>query len=144
MLYRLGWLLVFVVTLLLFAKYSQAADFKEGLVKGKLKPCPKTPNCISSEYGKIEAINVGQVEPTLAWDKLKQIIVSQNGNIQTETNDYLWAIFKTPVLGFVDDVEARFDSSKNLIHLRSASRVGYYDFGANRKRLIKIINAMQR
>ncbi|MCK5121216.1 MAG: DUF1499 domain-containing protein, partial [Methylococcales bacterium] len=103
-----------------------------------------TPNCISSEYGKIEAINVGQAEPTLAWDKLKQIIVSQNGNIQTETNDYLWAIFKTPVLGFVDDVEARFDSSKNLIHLRSASRVGYYDFGANRKRLIKIINAMQR
>ncbi len=144
MLYRLGWLLVFVATLFLFAKYSQAANFKEGLVKGKLKPCPNTPNCISSEYGKIEAINVGQAEPTLAWDKLKQIIVSHNGNIQTENNDYLWAIFKTPVLGFVDDVEARFDSSKNLIHLRSASRVGYYDFGANRKRLINIINAMQR
>lgn len=143
MLYRLGWLFVFFITLLLLAKYSQAAGFKQGLVKGKLKPCPSTPNCISSEDGMIGAINIDGMEPGLAWDTFKQTIVKHKGNIQTESNDYLWAVFKTSVLGFADDVEARLDTSNKQIHLRSASRVGYYDFGANRKRLNMIINAMK-
>ena len=39
------------------------------------------------------------------------------------------------VFGFVDDVEIRLDESTGKIHIRSASREGYGDLGANRKRI---------
>ncbi|MDI9554865.1 MAG: DUF1499 domain-containing protein, partial [Pseudomonadota bacterium] len=36
---------------------------------------------------------------------------------------------------FVDDVEFLFDDAAKLIHVRSASRVGVYDFEVNRNRV---------
>jgi len=39
---------------------------------------------------------------------------------------------------YVDDVELRLDENKQLIHVRSASRVGHSDLGANRKRVARI------
>ncbi len=38
-------------------------------------------------------------------------------------------------LGFVDDVEFRIDEAAGVIHVRSASRSGYWDFGVNRRRV---------
>ncbi len=114
-----------------------------GLVNGKLRPCPSTPNCISSENGVIAAINIKKIDPEMAWEKLQFVLSRQHGAIQHVTDNYLWAVHKTPVLGFVDDVEARLDKSAKLIHLKSASRVGYYDFGENRKRLHKLIKGFE-
>jgi uncharacterized protein (DUF1499 family) len=54
-----------------------------------------------------------------------------------ETPDYLHVEFRT-LLGFVDDVEFYLDESQNVIHLRSASRIGYWDLGVNRKRMESI------
>jgi uncharacterized protein (DUF1499 family) len=47
------------------------------------------------------------------------------------------------MMGFVDDVEFFFPDSA-VIHMRSASRVGYSDFGVNRKRLEKIRQLFQK
>jgi len=44
----------------------------------------------------------------------------------------------------VDDVEFFVDSSRNLLHMRSASRTGYWDLGVNRKRLETIRAQLQR
>jgi uncharacterized protein (DUF1499 family) len=49
--------------------------------------------------------------------------------------DYLKAEARSAVFRFVDDVEFRLDAETGLIHVRSASRVGYSDLGANRKRV---------
>jgi uncharacterized protein (DUF1499 family) len=38
-------------------------------------------------------------------------------------------------MGFIDDVELLYDRKKQLIQVKSASRVGQSDFGANRKRV---------
>ncbi len=57
--------------------------------------------------------------------------------------DYLRAEART-LLGFVDDVEFFLDPSRNLLHMRSASRVGYWDLGVNRKRLEKIRSELRR
>ncbi len=43
---------------------------------------------------------------------------------------------------FVDDLEARLDIDAGLIHMRSASRTGYYDFNVNRKRVEQIRKKM--
>ncbi|CAB1059228.1 hypothetical protein D1BOALGB6SA_3986 [Olavius sp. associated proteobacterium Delta 1] len=42
------------------------------------------------------------------------------------------------IFQFVDDVELLFSDEKNLIHVKSASRIGYSDLGANRKRVERI------
>jgi len=39
---------------------------------------------------------------------------------------------------FVDDVEFYLDETARVVHFRSASRMGYYDFGMNRRRMKEI------
>lgn len=48
---------------------------------------------------------------------------------------YLYAQFTSRVMRFVDDLECYYDKEKGLIQIRSASRIGYSDMGANRKRV---------
>ena len=45
------------------------------------------------------------------------------------------------LLGFVDDVEFRIDGAAGVIHVRSASRKGYWDLGVNRCRVETIREA---
>ena len=145
MIYKFSVLLALACILFLLAKTSQAAEIKSGLIEGKLRTCPGSPNCVNSETSMINPINpikLSNTEPKLAWSLLQQIITEQGGKIQSKSADYLSATFTTPVFGFTDDVEARLDSVSKVIHLRSASRVGYYDFGANKRRLQTIIKAM--
>jgi uncharacterized protein (DUF1499 family) len=52
-----------------------------------------------------------------------------------KNGDYLKTQFRSAIFSFVDDVEFEFDDCSKLIHFRSASRLGYYDFGVNRRRM---------
>jgi len=56
------------------------------------------------------------------------------GSVRVESDTYIAAIFTSPLFGFVDDFEIRLDMAQKVIHIRSASRVGYSDGGANKKR----------
>ena len=55
-----------------------------------------------------------------------------------EDDSYLHFEFTSLLLRFVDDVEFLFDEESKTIHFRSASRVGYGDFGVNRRRMEEI------
>lgn len=55
--------------------------------------------------------------------------------VVSERPDYLQLEFRSKLIGYVDDVEFLLDAQQRKIHVRSASRVGRYDFGANRKRI---------
>jgi uncharacterized protein (DUF1499 family) len=48
---------------------------------------------------------------------------------------YLYAEFRSRLLGYVDDVEFVHDAAAGVIHVRSASRLGRRDFGVNRDRV---------
>jgi uncharacterized protein (DUF1499 family) len=56
---------------------------------------------------------------------------------------YLHYEFRSLLLRFVDDVEFLFDEKAKIIHFRSASRVGYGDFGVNRRRMEDIRSRLQ-
>ncbi|WP_420597789.1 DUF1499 domain-containing protein [Neptuniibacter sp.] len=59
---------------------------------------------------------------------------------ETEGN-YIRVKFVSLIFRFVDDVEFLIlekGPNEVLIHVRSASRLGYSDFGVNRKRVEKI------
>lgn len=120
------------------------AESAPGLVDGHLKACPGTPNCVNSEQGDIEPIAFGDLSAEDAWQELQQAISGEGGELKSVSGDYLWAIFKTPMLRFTDDVEARLDSGSRQIHLRSASRIGYSDLGTNRRRLEAVKKRYER
>jgi uncharacterized protein (DUF1499 family) len=56
---------------------------------------------------------------------------------------YIHAEFRSMIFQFVDDVEFYFPSEKSIIHVRSASRMGYYDFGVNRRRVERLRSAFE-
>jgi len=51
------------------------------------------------------------------------------------TDSYLRVEFTTMIWRFVDDLELLADIDQAVIHVRSASRVGTWDLGANRRRV---------
>ena len=109
------------------------------LIDGRLRPCPETPNCVSSEAGTPEAKLVapfpapgGHADLTRlagvvsAWPRTV-IITNDGGYMHAESTSLIWR--------FVDDLEFRFDSVASVIQVRSASRLGRSDLGVNRKRV---------
>lgn len=121
------------------AELSKIAP-KLGMKNNKLLPCPESPNCVNSEFknlsSSVEAIPFPKNYSTLSdlKEKIKILILLNNGNLLSESSNYLHFEFMTSRLKFVDDVEIRFDEKMKLIHIRSASRVGYSDMDANKKR----------
>jgi uncharacterized protein (DUF1499 family) len=104
-----------------------------------LPPCPGSPNCVSSQ----EPAGARHVEPFLyqgtqveARARLITVLHSMpRAKIVVALDNFLHLEFRSTVFGFVDDVEFLFDDGNKIIHVRSASRVGYYDFGVNRRRV---------
>lgn len=84
-------------------------------------------------------------DPVAAFGRLQKVVVDSEGAaIITVQPDYLYAEFQSKILKFVDDVEFVMDAPKGEIHMRSASRLGRKDFGANRARLEKIRAAFEK
>lgn len=109
-----------------------------GVNSGKLAACPNTPNCVSSQSSDIHSIAPLTYDstPEQAIAKLKSVIQSlPRTTIITKSQDYLYAEFKSALMGFVDDVEFYLDRNANVIQVRSASRLGQSDLGVNRKRI---------
>jgi uncharacterized protein (DUF1499 family) len=113
-----------------------------GTHNNKLSPCPSSPNCVcsDSEDGKhrIKPYHL-KAEPKQAWTTLKEIItLLPRTTIISSSTNYLHAEVRSLVFRFVDDVEFHLRPQQNLIAVRSAARLGHYDFGINRKRIEKI------
>lgn len=106
---------------------------------GRLSPCPTSPNCVCSHEG--DAVHrIGPLKfsdsPHEAFQRLIALVTRQpRTRVITHDEPYLHVEFMTPLLRFVDDVEFLLDDSAKVIHVRSASRVGHSDLGANRKRV---------
>ncbi len=108
----------------------------------RLAPCPSNPNCVSS-LGDSEnhAIAPYRYEKTLAEAKavLKQVFgeLSRTTLVQEKEVSLHFEV-RSFLFRFVDDVEFLFDDGTKTIPFRSASRVGYSDFGVNRKRMEEV------
>ena len=130
---------VFVIYFAALSVLSHRERQSAGLLDGKLRPCPDTPNCVSSEAPRNSVSLIKPIgfagDSGAAWNAFTRTVTESGGNIKQLTANYLWAIFETPLFRFVDDVEARLDAQAGIIHIRSASRVGRSDFGANRQRI---------
>jgi uncharacterized protein (DUF1499 family) len=118
------------------------AQFTSADESVRLSPCPDSPNCVSSqstdEAHLIEPLHYSgsladaRQKLTAILEDMKRVRLAK-----VET-DYIHAEFRSSVFRFVDDVEFWFPPDKPIIHVKSASRKGYYDFGANRRRVERL------
>ena len=152
----LKWLFILVVVLLVLAVAAVVAGqlgFLQGRApdnlgvrEGKLKPPSKTPNSVSSQadlwpgheqsdYARIAALPLaGDGAATLA--RIQAIVAAMPGaQVVKSQPDYLYATFTTPLMKYTDDVEFWFDPAARAVQVRSASRLGRKDLGANRARI---------
>ncbi len=107
-----------------------------------LSACPDSPNCVSSLASdprhKIEPLPM-QGGGATAINALRTVIEAMpRTRIVKADEGYLHAEFTSLIFRFVDDVEFVVDNTAGVIHVRSASRIGYSDLGVNRKRVYNI------
>jgi len=138
----IGLLLFATVRMLLYSKKSREGE-PIGLVHEQLAKCPLKKNCVSSELEessqyKVEPLAFTDLEGQQSWIRLRNILIDLGGVISRDDGQYMALTFTSQILGFVDDVECRLDKTHKKVRIRSASRVGYYDFSANRNRIERI------
>lgn len=149
-------IIVLVVILLLAAQFGLLSGKQPnniGVTSERLKPPSKTRNSVSSQaylhtdhvqmqYASIEPLPFKNNNAANSMQVLISVLKNTPGvTIVDAKPDYIYAHAKTKVLKFVDDVEFWVNPAKGVIDVRSASRLGREDFGANRVRVEAIRSA---
>ncbi len=128
---------------LFFLQGSQSSDIRSDIAGARpFKPCPDSPNCliVSREY---------DLEPDILFSMAAESINEMNPHeFSSDSQTFqIEAVFRIRVFGFLDYVEAAVETvgnGKSILHIRSASRVGYSDLGVNRRRVNRILNRIDQ
>lgn len=104
-----------------------------------LSDCPDTPNCQSSsgrQQSKATDIFPITLAPKEAIASMARVVESISGmTVEQYDERYLHATSTSKVMRFVDDVEFLVNQEGTGLYVRSASRLGKSDLGANAKRI---------
>ncbi len=97
--------------------------------------CGNKPNCVSTEESR-EKFSVAPfiLRPGVTLSQIERIALTLPGaEVVEKEENYLRVECTTRVLRFVDDLELKLQHDQ--LKVRSESRVGYSDFGVNRRRV---------
>ena len=104
-------------------------------VGSELAPCGSFPNCVSSSDSGSSGIEPIDATPE-QWASLKRWLASQpDWQMEIDKGNFLQAVAVTPTMRYRDDVQFLYDPAASSIAIRSSSRLGIGDMGANRKRV---------
>ncbi len=108
----------------------------------KLKTCPDSPNCVSSQ-AQDSAHHIKPFTYTATKREAKKTILAilhstPETRIVVEEENFIHAEISSSLFGFIDDIQFFLDEKEKTIHIHSSSRSGYWDFGKNRSRLEEI------
>ena len=130
---------ILVIVPMMMVGCTQTAAQTTGLKDGRLKPCPDKPNCVctqdTAERHRIEPLHYAGTREEARERLLGVIGQMERATLVTDEAGYIHVEFRSAFFRFVDDVEFLFDDAAKLIHFRSASRSGNYDFKVNRNRM---------
>lgn len=114
----------------------------------ELAPCPPTRNCVSSRAAetphRVEPLRFVGAADVAMRHAASAISKLSGARIVASSDTYLRAEVTTPVFRFVDDMELLLDADSQLIHVRSASRTGFWDLGTNRRRVERLRQLFER
>ena len=118
---------------------SLPSDFQKPTEQSHpFEPCPGTPNCVihSAEY---------DIPHSDLYDLVVAAIKKMDPHQHSSDIDSgrIDAVFRIPLFGFKDDVKIavqKTDNAKSVVHVKSASRMGYGDLGVNSRRIKRFFN----
>ncbi len=104
-----------------------------------LADCPDRPNCVSSDAKDPQNTVAPMIligDAATGWASIQAVLGRLPRSTFVKTTDrYLHVTFKSRLFNFVDDLELKLNPQSGVIAIRSASRVGYFDLGVNRRRV---------
>jgi uncharacterized protein (DUF1499 family) len=104
-----------------------------GVRDGRLAPCKRSPNCVCSQADPSDSEHyIAPIRGSMAAAR-DAVSAMPRTTLVEQRENYLYAEFRSRLLGYVDDVELFFDGQ--ALQVRSCSRLGRRDFGVNRKRV---------
>lgn len=111
-----------------------------------LADCPGTPNCqgsMSSDAGHRVGALPGRGSVSASLEAIEGVLAAMPGAHVVERNDrWLHATVTSRLVGYVDDIEFLVDENGKQVQVRSASRIGKSDLGANAKRIERLRDAL--
>jgi uncharacterized protein (DUF1499 family) len=122
---------------------SEGGTAEDASRKRRLHSCERMARPTDDESHGIAPLTP-TTDPGSALECLKRIIEGmKRTKIVLMEKHYIHAELRT-FLGFIDDVELYIDEANRRVQMRSASRLGYWDFGVNRRRLEEIRRKFDR
>ena len=137
-------IVVVLLLLVIVGGCSRARADKNKVVFEKspeaLEQCPSSPNCVfSGDRVPARRIAPLRLKSKEGWNELRGYLIElPRTAIVRETPTYIHATVSSRMFGFVDDLEFLVHPDILQVDVRSSSRTGYWDFGANRRRVEKI------
>jgi len=115
-----------------------------GVKEGRLAPCRRTPNCVSSQADPADREHyIAPIAFRGGMDEVRRAVESmERATVIAAQGDYLYAEYRTRLMRYVDDVEIL--KAGDILHVRSASRLGRRDLGVNRKRIEALRSLLRR
>lgn len=138
------------VCLLALSACGAGSPVLRSATTGDLSPCPSAPHCVNSQAPQSdERHHIAPLRytgsPAAAREKLTRVLKrmeSQGYAVVKSEGDYVYATYTTGVMQYVDDLEFVFSQKEpGVIHVRSSSRIGYADMGANRQHVEEVRTA---
>jgi uncharacterized protein (DUF1499 family) len=117
-----------------------------GVVDGTLGRCPDTPNCVHTGLRHPDGTKALYLAAGLdrgdVMRRLRAVVESSpRARVVTATDRYLHAEVTSLLFRFVDDLELFITDEDELV-VRSASRIGRSDLGANGRRVEQLRTAL--
>lgn len=113
-----------------------------------LPDCPDRPNCVCTQATRAAQAMAPLPFTGSAAAALEQVArllqTLPRTRIVERSEGYVHAVFTSLLFRFQDDVEFYADPQLGLMHFRSASRVGYSDLGANRRRMERLSELLRK
>lgn len=118
---------------------SESSDFLD---------CQDTPNCVSSlaknPKHRVEPFKLNK-DPKISWSIVKKTVaLLPRTKVVLADNSDIHAECRSMIFRFVDDLTLHLTPSNGIIHIRSASRIGYSDLGVNRRRVENLRKKLQQ
>lgn len=137
-------LLVVIGVFFAMGRYS-AGQPPLGLTDEQAFSCGAKPNCVSSQQGQapnqaVQPFDLKSLENP--EESIFAAVQATGGTVVAQANGLMSAEYKSKLFGFVDDVVIKIHPSNDHADIISRSRVGYSDFGVNRKRVEAIREAL--
>ena len=118
---------------------SAPAPLDSDVFDEELALCSGSPNCVSSqstdERHRVEPILLTSGDSATWRAVIARVRESPRTTIVIESDYSLLAEYRSAVFAFVDDLELILREDRTTVDVRSASRLGYWDWGVNRSRV---------